>query len=228
MYAMNAPSGILHDSLRKFRRASTDIDGDVREHALGTRSCCGPEADVTRGLGTPTGREIYFGDDEIIVSKTDLAGKITYANEVFLRVAGYREDEVLGQPHSMIRHPAMPRAVFALLWDTIEAGREIFAYVVNRAKNGDHYWVYAHVTPTFGPNGRVIGYHSNRRVPDRQAIAAVEPLYARLVAEETRHGDRREGLAASRAMFAATLAAAGMPYDEFVWTLAPAVSEAHR
>lgn len=183
---------------------------------------------MTRGLAAPTGRETFLGEDEIIVSKTDLTGKITYANEVFLRVAGYREDEVLGQAHSMIRHPAMPRAVFALLWDTIQAGREIFAYVVNRTKNGDHYWVYAHVTPTFGPTGQVTGYHSNRRVPDRQAIAAVEPLYARLVAEETRHGDRREGLAASRALFAASLTSAGMPYEEFVWTLAPAVSETNR
>ena len=96
-----------------------------------------------------TGVERTFGEDEIIVSKTDLTGRITYANDVFLRISGYAEAEVLGQPHSIIRHPGTPRAVFSLLWRTIESGREIFAYVVNRAKNGDHYWVLAHVTPTF-------------------------------------------------------------------------------
>ena len=87
-----------------------------------------------------TGHEVFFDDDEIIVSKTDLTGKITYANDMFLRIAGYKEVEVLGQPHSLIRHPDMPRSIFKLLWDTISAGGEIFAYVMNRCKNGDHYW----------------------------------------------------------------------------------------
>lgn len=170
----------------------------------------------------PTGRERHFGDDEIIVSKTDLTGKITYANEIFLKIADYTESEVIGMPHSMIRHPDMPRAVFGLLWDSIQSGREIFAYVVNMAKNGDHYWVLAHVTPTVDSRGQITGYHSNRRVPDRKAIEVIRPLYARLVAEENRSADRRAGLEASRALFAAELARTGLPYDEFIWTLAPA------
>ncbi|MBL4885738.1 MAG: PAS domain S-box protein [Planctomycetaceae bacterium] len=73
-----------------------------------------------------TGIEQTFKEDEIIVSKTDLKGIITYANPVFLRVAGYSEREVLGRPHNLIRHPAMPRCVFKLLWDTLEQGEEIF------------------------------------------------------------------------------------------------------
>ena len=170
----------------------------------------------------PTGQERFFGEDEIIVSKTDLTGKITYANEVFLKIADYTEAEVIGMPHSMIRHADMPRAVFALLWESIQAGQEIFAYVVNMAKNGDHYWVLAHVTPTFDSRGAVTGFHSNRRVPDRKAVDIVRALYARLRAEENRHSDRRAGLEASRAMLAQELAAAGMSYHEFVWTLAPA------
>jgi PAS domain S-box-containing protein len=76
---------------------------------------------------TPSGVERTFGEDEIIVSKTDVKGRITYANQVFLRVAGYTERELLGQPHNIIRHPDMPRCVFKLLWDTLEAKREIFA-----------------------------------------------------------------------------------------------------
>ena len=170
----------------------------------------------------PTGRERFFDDDEIIVSKTDLTGKLTYANEVFLRIADYTEAEVIGMPHSMIRHPDMPRAVFALLWESIQAGREIFAYVVNMAKNGDHYWVLAHVTPTLDSRGQIVGFHSNRRVPDRTAVDTIRSLYARLVAEENRFGDRRAGLEASRALLAAELQRTGLPYDQFVWTLAPA------
>ena len=92
---------------------------------------------------TLTGVERFFDDDEIIVSKTDLKGIITYGNSVFYRLAGYTEKELIGVNHNVIRHPDMPRAVFKLLWDTLAEGREIFAYVVNRAKNGDHYWVFA-------------------------------------------------------------------------------------
>lgn len=78
---------------------------------------------------TPTGKERFFNENELIVSKTDTGGRITYANDVFLRVAGLTENDALGAPHSLIRHPDMPRAVFKLLWDTIASGQEIFAYV---------------------------------------------------------------------------------------------------
>ena len=127
-----------------------------------------PEPQLLRRPVRPTGVERTFGQDEIIVSKTDLKGRITYANRVFLQVAGYTEREVLGAPHSLIRHPDMPRSVFQLLWDTIQGGREVFAYVVNLAKNGDHYWVLAHVTPTFDDAGKIVGYHSMRRLPARR------------------------------------------------------------
>lgn len=167
-----------------------------------------------------TGVERTFGEDEIIVSKTDTKGRITYANDVFLRVAGYEEGEVLGQPHSIIRHPDMPRAVFKLLWDTIESGREIFAYVVNRAKCGDHYWVFAHVTPTFDADGRIIGYHSNRRSPDRRAVQTVQGIYKDLLAIEARHGDDwKAGMEAAVAHLVLTLDQTGMPYDEFIFSI---------
>ena len=118
----------------------------------------------------PTGRERTWGDEEIIVSKTDLKGIITYANRTFLKVAGYTEEEVLGKPHSIIRHPDMPRCVFKLLWDTIESGEEIFAYVKNLAKNGDHYWVFAHVTPTFDEQGRIESLGTTRTGAARNGI----------------------------------------------------------
>lgn len=169
---------------------------------------------------TPTGVERFFDDDEIIVSKTDLKGRITYANRVFMRVAGYSEQELLGAPHSLIRHPAMPRCVFKLLWDTLEAQQEIFAYVNNMARNGDHYWVFAHVTPSFDANGEIVGYHSNRRVPDRRVVdETITPLYRSLLAEETRHQDRKQGLAASFAMLENLLKEKGVGYDELVFSL---------
>jgi PAS domain S-box-containing protein len=167
----------------------------------------------------PTGVERHFGRDEIIVSKTDPRGRITYANQVFLRIAGYEEREVLGQPHSLVRHPDMPRCVFKLLWDTIEGGREIFAYVKNMAKNGDHYWVFAHVTPTLDDSGTIIGYHSNRRCPERNAIAAVAPLYEALLDEEKRAGGGREGMAAATSLLLGELGKRGLGYDEFAFTL---------
>ncbi len=164
-----------------------------------------------------TGVERTFPDDDIIVSKTDLKGRITYANQVFLQIAGYTEKEVFGQPHSIIRHPAMPRCVFKLLWDTIASGTEIFAYVINRAKNGDHYWVYAHVTPSFDAEGRIVGYHSNRRVPDRHIIDEhIVPLYRTLIEEEARHASRKDGMFAAEQIVHAVLAEQNVAYDEFI------------
>lgn len=166
-----------------------------------------------------SGVERRLADNEIIVSKTDLQGRITYCNDEFLRLAGYRESELLGAPHSIIRHPAMPRCVFKLLWDTLAAGDEIFAYVVNRSQNGDHYWVFAHVTPDRDEAGAAVGYHSNRRSVTAPAIAVVEPLYRQLLAEEARHSDRKSGMAASYAMLVNLLAEKGMTYEQLVLSL---------
>lgn len=135
------------------------------------------EADFPRAGLTElvTGREVKFNENEIIVSKTDTRGIMVYVNDVFLKISGYTEDEMLGKPHSAIRHPHMPKCVFKVLWDAIKSGNEVFAYVQNCCKNGDHYWVLAHVTPTLNDKGEVIGYHSSRRVPKREALAKVEP-----------------------------------------------------
>ena len=167
----------------------------------------------------PTAVERTFEEDEIIVSKTDLKGIITYANRTFLEVAMYAEEEVLGQPHSIIRHPDMPRCVFKLLWDTIQGGNEIFAYVKNMAKNGAYYWVFAHVTPTFDPAKKIVGYHSNRRRPDRNQIQIADGLYRKLKQEEDRHSDWKKGMVAATEMLLQTVAAKQMQYDEFVLSI---------
>ncbi|MCW0232776.1 MAG: PAS domain-containing protein [Ferrovibrio sp.] len=168
----------------------------------------------------PTGRERTFAEHEIIVSKTDLKGRITYVNDIFCKVGLYEEEEVLGQPHSIVRHPEMPRAVFHLLWQRIQNGEEIFAYVKNLAKNGDHYWVLAHVTPSHDLQGRVEGFHSNRRLPRRAALAEIEPLYRTLQAEEQRHADRKQGMQAALGLLEQDLQQRGTDYDRYILGLA--------
>lgn len=168
----------------------------------------------------PTGLERPWGDEELIVTKTDTQGKITYANNVFLRLAILTEKEALGQPHNIIRHPEMPRCVFKLLWDTLEAGREIFAYVNNMAMNGDHYWVFAHVTPSFDPaTKQVVGYHSNRRKPIPQKLEIIKPVYQALLREEQNHASPKEAVAASTQMLLKVLQDKGVDYDKFILTL---------
>lgn len=167
-----------------------------------------------------TGRERTFGEDEIIVSKTDVKGRLTYANPVFMNLAGFSERELIGAPHSIVRHPDMPRCVFKLLWDTIMAGHEIFAYVINRSCNGDHYWVFAHVTPSRDASGNILGFHSNRRVPNRRVLNdVVVPLYADLLAEENRHANAKEGMNAGFNKLVSLLKSKGIEYDEFIFSL---------
>jgi len=134
-------------------------------------------------------------------------------------VAGYSEEEILGQPHDITRHRDMPSCVFQLLWDTIEAGEEIFAYVVNQAKNGDHDWVFAHVTPTFDAAGGIVGYHSSRRVPERGALEKVIPIYRLLVEVEGAADGKAAGLEQSTAALMAKLVDAGITYPELVFSL---------
>lgn len=167
-----------------------------------------------------TGIERFFDKNEIIVSKTDTKGHITYANQTFLKIAGYVESEVMGAPHSILRHPDMPRCVFKLLWDTLADKKELFAYVVNRTKNGDHYWVFAHVTPSYDAKGAIDGYHSNRRVPDKKIVdTVINPLYRTLREEENRHPNRKDGMMSAYNMLGATLQKKGVGYDEFIFSL---------
>jgi PAS domain S-box-containing protein len=166
-----------------------------------------------------TGVERTFREDEMIVSKTDTKGIVTYANEVFLKLAGYTQEEILGKPHSIIRHPHMPKGVFKLLWDQIKGGREIFAYVVNRSKNGDHYWVMAHVTPSFDNARNIVGFHSNRRSPRREAVGIIQPLYQQLKAAEDKCPSPAEAMETSIRLLTDLLKSKGVSYDEFILSI---------
>jgi len=167
----------------------------------------------------PEGEEIVMEEDDLIVSKTDSKGWITYCNRTCWDIAEYEQSELVGAPHSIFRSKAMPRSVFKLLWDRIAEGHEVFAYVVNKTKNDNHYWVFAHVTPSRDTDGNISGYHSNRRKPTDESLAVIKPLYKALLEEEERFGNRKEGLAASTTLLNKILEQKGMDYDEFVFTI---------
>ncbi|MEH2479681.1 PAS domain S-box-containing protein [Nitrobacteraceae bacterium AZCC 2146] len=168
----------------------------------------------------PSGREVFFPASELIVSKTDQKGRLTYVNRLFCKIAGYSEAELIGQPHSIVRHPDMPRSVFRLLWDSIENRREIFAYVKNMAVTGDHYWVFAHVTPSFGADGKIAGYHSNRRAPAPDIIKkTIVPLYAEVLAIERRHANGKDAVAAGQKALTDFVASQKVSYDELMFSL---------
>ena len=166
----------------------------------------------------PKQRERVMREDDFLVSKTDLKGRITYGNRIFIEFSGYSESELLGKQHNIVRHPDMPRGVFKFLWDTLEAKQECFAYVKNRSKDGGFYWVFANVTPSYGADGKVDGYFSVRRKPRASAIAAVTNLYREMLEEENRVGTKN-ACAASLTLLNNALAQQGVSYESFILSI---------
>ncbi|WP_348700389.1 methyl-accepting chemotaxis protein [Duganella fentianensis] len=132
-----------------------------------------------------TQHEYVMEDGKTIVSSTDLRGNINYANQYFIQVSGYTEQELMGAPQNILRHPDMPPEAFADMWQTIQSGTPWTGLVKNRRKNGDFYWVLANVTPVI-ENGKPVGYLSVRTKPEREQVAAAEKLY-----REIREGNPR-------------------------------------
>ncbi|TLD89191.1 PAS domain-containing protein [Helicobacter sp. MIT 05-5294] len=163
---------------------------------------------------TPNQTERQFKEGEIIVSKTDLKGKILYGNRIFIELSGYKERELLGKPHNIVRHPDMPKVIFKFLWDSIKNGREIVAYVKNLSKDGSYYWVKAFVTPSFNGSGEIVGYHSIRIKPTEQAKLAIGELYKELLEAE-----RQGGIQKSQEKLEQILTQKGASYEEFILSL---------
>lgn len=132
--------------------------------------------------------EITFSKKKFIVSKTDIKGKITFINKNFCEVSGYSEDELIGTPHNILRHPDMPRAVFYLVWKNLLSGRRISGVVKNLAKDGRYYWVIADFEPKFDNNGNIVSLTAFRRAAPDSVIEAAEELYATMLAIEKKHG----------------------------------------
>ncbi|MDF9778743.1 aerotaxis receptor [Pseudomonas baetica] len=126
-----------------------------------------------------TEHERVFPAEQRLISTTDLDSRITYCNEAFVAISGFTYDELVGQPHNLVRHPDMPPGVFIHMWHTIKQGKPWMGIVKNRAKNGDFYWVSAYVTPIH-ENGRLSGYESVRSLPSRDQVRRAAALYARM------------------------------------------------
>lgn len=132
-----------------------------------------------------TDEETRFPTGELIVSQTDVAGTITMCNEAFVHMSGFSRDELLGAPHSILRHPDMPKAAFTDLWTTVEEGQRWSGYVKNLRRDGGFYWVYATVIPKI-VGGVVVGHTSVRREPSRDKVEELMAVYATMRAEEGR------------------------------------------
>lgn len=167
---------------------------------------------MTRPTPTQTEKSLHSGD--FIVSKTDLKGKIIYGNKIFIQISGYNESELLGKPHSILRHPDMPKIIFKTLWERIQNKKEIFAYVKNLCKDGAYYWVFANVTATLDENGNIRDFHSVRRKPSQKALEIIPELYKQLLSAE-----KSGGMEASKKLLEKILDEKGVDYDSFVLNL---------
>ncbi len=131
----------------------------------------------------PVDEEVPF-DGGVMITETDTAGVITYANRKFREMTGYTKEELIGSPHNINRHPDMPSAAFAQMWETIKRGEYWEGYVKNMRKDGKYYWVIVWIKPKFDENGNIVGYIAGRKVPDRNMIKRVEEQYRAMKEKE--------------------------------------------
>lgn len=132
----------------------------------------------------PKEEETLFDNEDFLVSKTDLRGIIIYVNKIFREVCKYKESEMVGAPHNLIRHPDMPKACFYDLWQTIQKGKEWRGLIKNLCSDGSYYWVDAYVVPNKDENGKTIGFTSMRRKPKKEDVLKIIPIYREQLREE--------------------------------------------
>ncbi len=169
---------------------------------------------------TPTSKEHKLKPDDLIVTKTNLKGNITYANEKFLNICVFKEAEMLDKPHNIIRHPDMPKAVFRLLWDTLKRGDEFFGVVKNLCSDGGFYWVFANITPSFDENNKIIGYFSVRRFANKELVNTMSNLYQKMLQEEKRHSNDKKAIEASTKILTDVINQQGVSYNEYILSIA--------
>ncbi len=131
----------------------------------------------------PVNEEVFF-DGKSLISETDTKGIITFVNRKFVEMSAYPREETLGKPHSILRHPDMPKAVFAEMWKIIKSGEIWGGYIKNLRKDGKFYWVIVHIIPKYDENENIIGYIASRKVPQRDKITQMEKLYKKIREEE--------------------------------------------
>lgn len=169
---------------------------------------------------TPNDIEQVITDDQILVTKTDVKGNITYANADFLKISGYQESEILGQQHNIVRHPDMPRVIFKFLWETIGNKREFNGYIKNLAKNGSYYWSFANITPTFSYDDehQLLGYNLVCHKPNPDSLNYIQNLYIELL-EIEKNSDSEDVIDDSRYKLNSVLNGREKGYDEFILSI---------
>jgi len=155
---------------------------------------------------------IELDPKKYIVSKTDPRGIIEYGNDYFVEISGYKESELIGQPHNIIRHPDMPKVIFKMMWDRIKNKQNIMAVVKNRAKDGRHYWVVTDFEPkTDKITNEIVSYTAYRKAAPENVIKAIEPIYKKLLEIES-----ESGIEGSEKYLRGYLEDKGMSYDEYI------------
>jgi PAS domain S-box-containing protein len=168
---------------------------------------------ITRPI--PTDIQIKVDAKRMIVSKTDVKGKIIYGNEYFCELAGYKESELISSPHNIIRHPDMPKAIFHLMWQHLKSGRNITAVVKNMSRNGNYYWVITDFDIKRDNHGYIQHYIAFRQAAPTHVIVEMEKLYKKLLEIEESHD-----MEASTAYLNAFLEEKRVNYDQFITSLA--------
>jgi len=160
----------------------------------------------------PIDNEIKLSERRYIVSKTDTKGIIEYGNDYFVEISGYSENELVGKPHSIVRHPDMPRIAFKLMWDRIKEGKNFIAVVKNLAKDGSYYWVVTDFEPKIDPiTNEIISHTAFRKAAPQNAIDTMSPIYAKLLELE-----EDGGMEASEKYLREFLEKNKTNYDDFI------------
>jgi aerotaxis receptor len=131
----------------------------------------------------PVDEEVFF-DGKTLISETDTKGIITFVNRKFVEMSGYTKEEALGQPHSLLRHPDMPKAAFAEMWKIVQSGKMWEGYVKNLRKDGRFYWVIVNIIPKYDENHIIVGYTASRKIPNRDMINKVSLQYKEMIEKE--------------------------------------------
>lgn len=156
-------------------------------------------------------KEIVFSKKKFIVSKTDIKGNIIFINDNFAEISGYTQEELMGMPHNVIRHPDMPRGIFFLIWNSLKSGREVSGVIKNLAKSGKYYWVIADFSIERDREGNILSFTSFRRCASYQIIEEIEELYETMLSIE-----RKQGIEGSLRYLESFLEEKKMSYDEFL------------
>lgn len=157
-----------------------------------------------------------LSEHDLLVLKTDLQGTMTYANRNFIKFSGYSEDELIGQPHKILRHQDMPRAIFRLMWETLEADREFFAYLKYLRKDGGYFWTFANLAPSLDDNNKVNGSFSIQRKAHPTRLRFFANLYQEMLEAERLFDTDQAQMDASTEVL--NKAMGGRGYDEFIIT----------